>query len=312
MAPANITLVVEPRGKPIKKLPKEVQISPNASSQEIYTALAEASGSSIHRLRITKGSDRSVIPNSKEITVDDTGLKERSVVHVKDLGPQIAWRTVFIIEYFGPLVIPALFLYPLRPYLYYNFDKPLPEPSYLQQLVCALLSIHFLKREFETIFIHRFSNATMPARNIFKNSAHYWVLAGFNIAYWVFRPDAAAASDELNPALYYAGLGLFTFGELANLNSHLVLRGLRRPGSTDRGIPTGFGFSLVTCPNYLFEIMAWLGVYLVSGLSWSVLFFITAGGGQMALWAKKKERRYRKEFSDKYKRKRFAMIPGLI
>ena len=115
MAPASITLIVEPRGmyasctgcqslapilyasylpthtysilgKPIKKLPKEIQISPNAPAQDIYTALAAASGFSIHRLRITKGSDRSVVPNSKETKIDDTGLKERSVVHVKDLG----------------------------------------------------------------------------------------------------------------------------------------------------------------------------------------------------------------------------------
>ncbi|KAF7618881.1 hypothetical protein AFLA_000527 [Aspergillus flavus NRRL3357] len=282
MAPASITLIVEPRGKPIKKLPKEIQINPNAPAQDIYAALAAASGSSIHRLRITKGSDRSVVPNSKETKVDDTGLKERSVVHVKDLGPQIGWRTVFIIEYFGPLVIPALFLYPLRPYIYYNFDKPLPEPSYLQQLVCALLSIHFLKREFETIFIHRFSNATMPARNIFKNSAHYWVLAGLNIAYWVFRPDASAV-NEPNPALLYAGLGLFVFGELGQLE-------------------LAFG---ATWP-------APSGYHRQGGLSWSVLFFITVGGAQMAAWAKKKERRYRKEFGDKYKRKSFVMIPGLI
>ena len=228
-------------------------------------------------------------------------------------GPQIGWQTVFIIEYLGPLIIPALFIFPpLRPYIYYNFDQPLPDPSDIQLLVCALLSVHFLKREFETVFIHRFSNATMPARNIFKNSAHYWVLAGFNIAYWVFRPDAAAATDNLDPKLLYAGLGLFTFGELANLNSHLVLRNLRRAGTTERGIPSGFGFSLVTCPNYLFEILAWVGVYLVSGLSWSVLFFIAVGGAQMASWAAKKERRYRKEFGDKYKRKGSVMIPGIF
>ncbi|KAG2419580.1 hypothetical protein HFD88_004376 [Aspergillus terreus] len=312
MATSTITLVVEPRGKPIRNLPKEVQVAPNASTDEIYRKLAEASGSSIHRLRITKGSDRTVVPNATSATVDATGLKDKSVVHVKDLGPQIAWRTVFIIEYLGPLIIPALFLFPLRPYLYYNFDQPLPDPSDLQLLVCALLTIHFAKREFETVFIHRFSNATMPARNIFKNSAHYWVLAGFNIAYWVFRPDATSATTQPNPALLYTGLALFVFGELANLNSHLVLRNLRRPGSTDRGIPSGFGFSVVTCPNYLFEITAWVGVYLVSGLSWSVLFFITVGGAQMASWALKKERRYRKEFPDKYKRKRFAMLPGII
>ncbi|EAW10521.1 trans-2-enoyl-CoA reductase (NADPH) TSC13 [Aspergillus clavatus NRRL 1] len=312
MASTTITLVVQPRGKPIRKLPKELQIGPNATTQEIYDALANASGFSVHRLRITKGSDRTVVPNSKATSVDDIGLKNQSVVHVKDLGPQIAWRTVFIIEYLGPLLIPALFLFPLRPYIYYNFDQPLPEPSDLQLLVCGLLSIHFAKRELETIFIHRFSNATMPARNIFKNSAHYWVLAGFNIAYWVFRPDASAATSKPNLALLYSGLALFVFGELANLNTHLVLRGLRRPGTTERGIPSGFGFNLVTCPNYLFEIIAWLGVYLVSGLSWSVLLFIAVGGAQMASWAAKKERRYRKEFGDKYKRKRSVLLPGIF
>lgn len=151
----------------------------------------------------------------------------------------------------------------------------------------------------------------MPARNIVKNSAHYWVLAGFNIAYWVFRPDAAAASSTPNQALVYAGLALFVFGELANLNAHYILRNLRRPGTTERGIPSGFGFSVVTCPNYFFEILAWLGIFLVSQLNWSVLFFVVVGGLQMWSWGWKKEKRYRKEFGDKYKKKRAVIFPGL-
>lgn len=205
-----------------------------------------------------------------------------------------------------------MFLYVLRPYIYFNFEKPLPPPSDLQALIVGLLTLHFIKRELETIFVHRFSLATMPARNIVKNSAHYWILAGVNIAYWVLRPDAAAATDDPNPFLLYAGIALFAFGELANLNTHLVLRNLRKPGSTERGIPSGFGFGLVTCPNYLFEIIAWLGIYLVTGLSWSVLLFTVVGSVQMASWAAKKERRYRKEFGDKYKRKRYVMLPGIF
>ncbi|KAK1139311.1 3-oxo-5a-steroid 4- dehydrogenase [Aspergillus melleus] len=312
MSSATITLVVQPRGKLIKDLPSELEIASNVSTAGIYDSLAQTSGFSIHRLRITKGSDRSVVPNSRNTIIDDLGLKDKSVIHVKDLGPQISWRTVFIIEYLGPLLIPILFLYPLRSLIYYNFDQPLPERSSLQLFVCELLTVHFLKREFETVYVHRFSNATMPARNIVKNSAHYWILAGFNIAYWVFRPDAASMTNHPNPALFYPGLALFVFGELANFNAHLILRDLRRPGSTERGIPVGLGFGLVTCPNYLFEVIAWLGVYLVSGMSWSVLFFILVGGAQMISWAKKKERRYRKEFGDKYKNKMYVMLPGLI
>ncbi|PYH96255.1 steroid alpha reductase family protein [Aspergillus ellipticus CBS 707.79] len=307
---ASITLVVEPRGKPIKKLPKTVQVAPDASTGEIYTQLAKVSGFSIHRLRITKGSDRTVVPNSKGATVDETGLRDQSVLHVKDLGPQLGWRTVYIIEYLGPLFIPALFLFPLRPFVYFNFDQPLADPSDFQLLVCALLTLHFVKREYETIFVHRFSNATMPARNIIKNSGHYWVLAGLNIAYWVFRPDSPATTNQ-DSFLLYSGLALYIFGELANLNAHMILRDLRRPGTTERGIPSGLGFNVVTCPNYFFEIVSWVGIYLLSGMSWSVMFFIIVGTAQMALWAKKKERRYRKEFGDKYKRKRFVLLPGL-
>ena len=47
---------------------------------------------------------------------------------------------------------------------------------------------HYLKREFETIFIHRFSNATMPFLNVFKNSTHYWILLGFGSMYFFLHP----------------------------------------------------------------------------------------------------------------------------
>lgn len=226
------------------------------------------------------------------------------------IGPQLAWRTVYIIEYLGPLLVHPLAISVLRPYIYPGY-KNLSEPSELQILTCILLTIHFVKRELETIFVHRFSLATMPAKNIFRNSAHYWILAGFNIAYWIYSPNAPTARDSANPLLLYSGLVLFVFGELANLNAHLTLKNLRKPGTTTRAIPTGFGFSWVTCPNYFFEAVAWLGIYLVSSLSWSVIIFIVVGSATMMIWAKQKEKRYRRDFGDKYKPKRSVMFPGI-
>lgn len=85
---------------------------------------------------------------------------------------------------------------------------------------------------------------------------------------------------------------------------------MRPAGTTARGIPKGFGFGIVTCPNYMFEAIAWVGISLVTR-SWATALFVAVAGAQMGVWAKKKERRYRKEFGAAYKKKKFAMIPGV-
>jgi very-long-chain enoyl-CoA reductase len=279
----------------------------------------------VHRLRITK-EDGSLVPNDKSITFESAGLSASTTVAVKDLGPQIAWRTVFIVEYLGPILIYPT-IYALRPYIYplpsLSASK-IPAPTDLQKLSMAVIVLHFIKREFETIFIHRFSSSTMPWTNIFKNSAHYWLLAGLNIAYWTNSPNSLAQASTLTSSsptlsnllttaspLTQLGLALFALGEVGNLYTHIVLKNLRPAGTTARGIPKGFGFGIVTCPNYMYEIMAWIGISLVTR-SWATVLFVAVAGAQMGVWAKKKERRYRKEFGTEYRKKKFAMIPGII
>jgi very-long-chain enoyl-CoA reductase len=202
-------------------------------------------------------------------------------------------------------------MYQARPYLYSNptSSSSFPPPSPLQSLSLLLLVLHFLKREFETVFVHRFSNATMPFHNIFKNCGHYWFLAGVFIAYFTYSPYSPAAGD-FDSKFTLPGVVLFMIGELGNLYTHLVLRSLRTPGTRERNIPRGFSFNWVTCPNYMWEILAWAGIILVTK-SWATLVFTIVGAVQMFLWAKKKERAYRKDFGDKYKRKRFVLLPGL-
>jgi very-long-chain enoyl-CoA reductase len=302
----TLTLQVRPRGKPIRKLPEELSTSSTTTAATLYSQLANSTSYSVHQLRITKGSDGSVIPNSKDTTLSSLGLRDQSQIMVKDLGTQIAWRTVFIVEYIGPILIHPL-IYLLRPYIY---SKAAKDASELQTYTMALIVLHFIKREIETIFVHKFSAATMPLRNIFKNSFHYWILAGVNIAAWICAPSGPTAKAT-NPILLYVGLLLYVVGELGNAQAHLALGNLRSPGGTERGIPKGPLFDLVTCPNYLTETLSWIGVYLVSNLSWSVFLFIGFSVGQMAVWAKKKEMRYRKEFGGKYKKKSYFMLPGI-
>ncbi|KIW06460.1 uncharacterized protein PV09_02902 [Verruconis gallopava] len=316
MATKELILTVKPRGKPIKRLPKEASLPPLRSTSDLYSQIGQKTGYSVHRLRITK-EDGTLVPYSDDTTLSGVGLTDSSTIIVKDLGPQLSWRLVFIVEYLGPLFIhPAIFY--LRPYIYpvpSLTPSEIPEPSQLQQLSMALCVVHFIKRELETIFVHRFSAATMPLFNIFKNSGHYWLLAGANIAYWTYSPNSVAQQhaklDLTQDPLTAVGLVMFTVGELFNLYTHIVLSNLRPKGTTTRGIPKGFSFGIVTCPNYMWEVVSWTGIWIVTR-SWSTFFFLVVAAAQMAAWAMKKERRYRKEFGDKYKKKRFVMLPGVV
>ncbi|MCJ1338639.1 3-oxo-5a-steroid 4- dehydrogenase [Bachmanniomyces sp. S44760] len=327
---SSLTLVVQPRGKPIKGLPQEIVVQRDGKGADLYQQLARAAHISIHRLRINKGSDGTSIPNKKDFELGATGLGDQSTIRVKDLGavkqpversrhqlmklrpagPQVAWKTVFIIEYIGPIIIHCL-IYSARQHIYSspNPSSPFPSPSLLQNLSVAMIVAHFIKRELETLFVHRFSSSTMPIFNIFRNSAHYWFLAGFNIAYWIYSPYSPTAKPS-NPWITLIGVLLFAVGELGNLDSHLKLRKLRSAGGVERGIPQGPFFNLVTCPNYMFEMVAWVGILLVTW-SWSIVLFIVVAVAQMVPWSKKKEMALRRDFGSQYKKKRFYMLPGI-
>lgn len=219
-----------------------------------------------------------------------------------------------MIEYFGPILFHA-FIPLIRPYIYlippFDYKNEATTPiTQVQWLLFALFQLHFLKREYETVFVHKFSANTMPARNIVRNSAFYWLMAGLLCALDIYAPGNMAAREELVP-LDYVGLALFAVGESCNWIVHQHLASLRKPGGTEKGIPNCIGSGLVTSPNYMFEVLAWVGVILISR-SWAVVAFICTGVVYMRSWSRGKEKALRNEFGDRYKKKRYTMLPGLI
>ena len=139
------------------------------------------------------------------------------------------------------------------------------------------------------------------------------MLSGASLAWFVYTPSPdrfPLFSSSSVPWTAYLGLALFTVGSIFNARVHLIQRALRRPGTVERGIPAGPGFAWVTCPNYMFETVAWVGVLLVSR-SWMTLLFIIVAVVQMKAWADKKEARYRREFGTQYRPKRYTVLPGI-
>ncbi|KAK2593795.1 Very-long-chain enoyl-CoA reductase [Conoideocrella luteorostrata] len=291
----------------IKRLPASVTLPDNATVDDLKILIAkEAKISDFNRIGIFDPSTKKTLKNRRAKIADEPNVSAAKEVLVKDLGPQIAWRTVFVIEYFGPILLHT-FVIAARPYIYKNGDGAL---STTQWLSFGMIMAHFIKREIETLFVHKFSANTMPAFNVFKNSFFYWALSGLLCAVSIYSPNSLAArADE--PLIDLVGFALYLFSETGNALVHLYLSTLRSIGGTERKIPSGYGFAFVTCPNYMYEILSWVGI-IIASRDWSVALFISIGAAQMYTWAKGKESAYRKEFPDKYKKKRFVILPGLL
>lgn len=240
------------------------------------------------RLLHFHGSPNPTVLSADQNLLSDYNIKpdNRTVITLKDLGWQVDWRTVFILEYFGPLLIHQLFV---------CSDGLLSRLQPVQLAVWAMVSAHYMKRLFESVFVHRFSHATMPATGMLKNCAHYWLVGGV----WMARSVYFAPSHDMPLTIMQKALiVIFTLAELGNLYAHLKLRWLRPEGTKKRAIPHGFPFTLCSCPNYFFELIAWLCVAgMMPGLTVGWVFAI-AGGVQMWLWAVKKHEQYVKEFPD--------------
>lgn len=168
---------------------------------------------------------------------------------------------------------------------------------------------HYIKRELETLFVHKFSNDTMPLFNIFKNSIHYWILNGWAAMYFIIHPKYTAPAWG-NDTIFTVFAVVFTIFELLNLMAHITLSNLRKPGTTQRGIPKGWGFDLVSCANYFYEAMAWT-TFAIQSQALGAYLFLLLSAYQMTVWAIKKHQRYKKEFED-YPRGRKAMWPFIL
>jgi len=76
------------------------------------------------------------------------------------------------------------------------------------------------------------------------------------------------------------------------------------------GNPLTYLFNLVSCPNYTYEIGAWISFTIMTQCLPAGLFTL-AGAYQMIVWALGKHRNYKKEFLS-YPKGRKAIIPLIL
>lgn len=297
-----------------KKGDVELDLSESSTLLDLMTAYGKIVKKDKYRCCFkptAKGTEKPSIFTGMKKTLSELGIKNNTVLTFKDIGPQIGYSTVFYLEYFGPMVFVGLWA--LRPSFIYGSGATNQPYHWVSQLGIVCWMAHFMKRELETMFVHKFSRPTMPFKNLFINCTYYWTF-GAIIGYPLCSP---AYNDSVVPdeQVVYIGLAIFIICEIGNLICHIMLANLRpATGSDVRPIPSGFLFELVSCPNYTFEVSSWIGFSIMTGLYWSWLFTL-AGFYQMAVWALKKHSLYKKDpnTGETYKKLgRKAIVPFVL
>ncbi|KAJ0816286.1 putative oxidoreductase [Helianthus annuus] len=250
-----------------------------------------------------------VLQHKKSLKEYTTENSNTITIVFKDLGPQVSYRTLFFFEYLGPLILyPVFYYFPVYQFFGYKDERVIhPVQTYAMYYWC----LHYFKRIMETFFVHRFSHATSPLSNVFRNCAYYWTF-GCYIAYYVNHPRYTPVSD----LQMKIGFGFGLVMQVANLYCHVILRNLRSPsGNGGYQIPQGFLFNIVTCANYTTEIYQWLGFNVATQTVAGYVFLVVAAS-IMTNWALAKHRRLRRLFDGKEGRpkypRRWVILPPFL
>jgi protein-S-isoprenylcysteine O-methyltransferase Ste14 len=176
-------------------------------------------------------------------------------------------------------------------------------------IFCSLWTAHYVHRSWIYPRRMRMRSKMMPvsvvAMAVVFNSAN----AGMN-GYFLFLRSPTYDVDWLLDPRFVVGLILFVVGATINLSADTHLRSLRAEGDTGYFIPTRGLFRLVSCPNYLGEMIEWIGFAV---LTWSLpgLAFAWWTIANLAPRAIKHHRCYQARFPD-YPQQRRALIPFVL
>ncbi|GJN24581.1 hypothetical protein PR202_gb12331 [Eleusine coracana subsp. coracana] len=130
-------------------------------------------------------------------------------------------------------------------------------------LLGATLSVHFVKRVLEVIFLHRYSG-NMPLVTVLTVSIGYLLSS----VMMIYEQHINRSFPDPPVDLLYPGVLVFAVGIIGNFYHHYLLSRLRSGGRGDGAmaytIPRGGLFELVACPHYLFEIVVFLGFAMIA------------------------------------------------
>ncbi|XP_060186429.1 uncharacterized protein LOC132615850 [Lycium barbarum] len=172
-------------------------------------------------------------------------------------------------------------------------------------LVCSALTIHFFKRVFEVLFVHKYSGS-MDVKATIRISFSYFL---FTVT-MIYSQHLTQGLPEPSIDLKYGGFIIFLVGIIGNLYHHYLLSKLRTKGEKEYKIPQGGLFKFAICPHYLFEILIFVGISCTSQTLYAISF--TLGSTFYLMGRSIATRRWYKSKFDDFPKDIKALIPYIF
>lgn len=188
------------------------------------------------------------------------------------------------------------------------FVLGLPSSSIVILIFLCLWEAHYVHRAFIYPFARRGKSPRMSLVvllfGLIFNFANGYLNGRF-----LFYFSTGYTNSWLTDPRFILGVIILISGFIINRQSDTILRNLRRPGEDDYKVPCGGLFTLVSCPNYLGEILIWIGWALAT---WSLpgLAFAVWTAANLVPRARSYHRWYKAHFQE-YPKNRKALIPGI-
>lgn len=167
----------------------------------------------------------------------------------------------------------------------------------------VLTTLHFAKRTLECLFLHKYSGSMPLSSSIFISSLY--ILTVIALSFFVI-PE-----EEKNSTMQSIGTFLFVVGMIGNYYHHYLLAKLRQPGDKSYKVPVGGLFEYVAAPHYLFEIIDWFGMAIVSQHFMNI--YLTIGmTGYLMQRSIAQTKWNQKNLKEKYPKERKHLIPFIF
>lgn len=186
--------------------------------------------------------------------------------------------------------------------VYFQGDRALtPVPL----VFLVIWQVHYVNRAFIYPFLRRDEGKRMPIVIVLMAISFNCINAYIN-ARWISHFGAYGATWMSSPAMLL-GVVIYVGGFAINQYADFGLRRLRKSGCHDYQIPQGGLYRFVSCPNYLGEIIEWIGWAIAT---WSLAGFAFAlfTMANLVPRALANHHWYQRQFED-YPSERRALIP---